>query len=143
MPWRDGISLRSTTSSQRGVVMKISVEVLQLRPKEEAGRRIGWRESVWEIVQKVLRSFASSLRVVVIGSCVVSGAYWSTEVMRVLSVVTRVMGWCETCEVDLGGYFQGSLGVSLDGVEEEAVDSEDSFKLWEASVLIEVHEIDS
>ena len=96
MPWRDGISLRSTTSSQRGVVMKISVEVLQLSPKEEAGRRIGWRESVWEMhiyVKKVLRSFASSLRVVAIRSCVVSGACWPTQVMRVLSVVTKVVGW--------------------------------------------------
>ena len=37
----------------------------------------------------------------------------------------------------------GSLGVSLSGIEEEAVESEDSFKLWEASVLVEVHEVDS
>ena len=45
--------------------------------------------------------------------------------------------------MDPVGYFRGSLGVSLGGVEEEAVDSEDSFKLWEASVLVEVHEVDS
>ena len=45
--------------------------------------------------------------------------------------------------MDPGGYFRGILGGSLGGVEEEAVKSEDSFKLWEASVLAEVHEIDS
>ena len=51
---------------------------------------------MWEMciyVQKVFRSFVLSLRVVVIGSCVISGACLPTEVMRVLSVVIRVVRW--------------------------------------------------
>ena len=53
------------------------------------------------------------------------------------------MGWCEACEVDPGGYFRDSLRVSLGGGEEEVVDSEDSFKLWEAIMLVKVHEVDN
>ena len=45
--------------------------------------------------------------------------------------------------MDPSGYFRGSLRVSLGGVEEGAVDSEDSFKLLEASVLVEMYEVDS
>ena len=33
------------------------------------------------------------LLVVIMGSCVVSGECWPTEVLRVLSVVARVVGW--------------------------------------------------
>ena len=96
-------------------------------------------------VWKVLRNFASSLRVVAMRNCVVSGECWpTTEVMRVLSVMARVVGWFGARPVRLiRVIFLGSLGVGLGGIEEEAVDSEDSFELWKASVLVKLHRIDS
>ena len=93
---------------------------------------------------KALRSFASSLRVVVMWNCVVSGECWAIEVIRVLSVVARVVGWFGARLVRrIRVIFLGSLGVGLGGIEEEVVDSEDSFELWKASVLVKLHRIDS
>ena len=77
-------------------------------------------------------------------NCVVSGECWATEVIWVLSVAVRVVGWFGARLVRrIRVIFLGSLGVGLGGIEEEAVYSEDSFELWKASVLVKVHKIDS
>ena len=47
---------------------------------------------VWSLRWNAFRRRESSLSVVMMGSCVVRGECWPTEVMRVLRIRTKVVG---------------------------------------------------
>ena len=72
----------------------------------------------------------------------VSGTCWPTEMVMVLCVLARVMGWVSARLVRWTlGFFQGNLGVSLGDIGEEVMDSESLFEILEAGMLVKLHEV--